>query len=72
MLSSAKSAKSQDVGRSAAAEAEADSDRHLVAEGTPHPGLGGFKVGLTTYIFEMQSYNYEENMYHERESKWDT
>ena len=56
------SAKSQDVGRSAAAEAEADSDRHLVPEGTSYPGLGGFKVGHTTYIFEIQSYNYEENM----------
>ena len=41
--------RSEDVWGSAAAEAEADSDRHLVAEGTPHPCFSSFKVGLFTY-----------------------
>ena len=41
--------RSRDVWGSAETEAEADSDWHLVAEGTPHPCFSSFKVSLQTY-----------------------
>ena len=41
--------RSRDVWGSAETEAEADSDWHLVPEGTPHPCFSSFKVSLQTY-----------------------
>ena len=41
--------RSEDVWGSAATEAEADSDRHLVPQGTPHPCFSSFEVSLQTY-----------------------
>ena len=40
----------EDVGGSAAAEAEADSNWHLVTQRAPHTCLGSFKVGRTWNI----------------------
>ena len=41
--------RSRDVWGSAETEAEADSDWHLVPQGTPHPCFSSLKVGLFTY-----------------------